>query len=100
LTAQKNTEYFAMVKNSVDTFLLELSEYLGIDFDLQWKYQSFKKIGEKIGIKSENRIKGWLLNAYIPDQAIQKILRLDIPDDLKILAFRCRRSLMPKLMNS
>lgn len=86
-----------MVKNNVDTFLLELSEYFGIDFDLKCKYQSFKRVGEKIGIKSGNRIKGWLLNGYIPDQTIQKILRLDIPDDLKILAFRCRRPIMPKL---
>jgi hypothetical protein len=86
-----------MVQNNVGKFLLELSEYFGIDFDLQWKYQSFKRVGEKIGIKSGHRIKGWLLNGYIPDQTIQKILCLDIPDDLKILAFRCRRPIIPKL---
>jgi hypothetical protein len=49
-----------MAKNNVGTFLLELSEYFGIDFDLKWTNQSFKRVGEKIGIKSENRIKGWL----------------------------------------
>jgi hypothetical protein len=86
-----------MFKNNVNTFLLELSEYYGMDFDLKSKYQSFRRIGTKIGIKSENRIKGWLLHGYIPDQTIQKILRLNIPDDLKALALRCRRSIIPKL---
>jgi hypothetical protein len=85
-----------MLANSVDTFLKELSEYYGVDFDLRWKSKSFRSIGSKIGIKSTNRIKGWLLNGYIPDQTIQKILRLDIPDDLKVLALRCRRSIIPK----
>jgi hypothetical protein len=73
-----------------------LSEYYGVDFDLKWESESLRIIGNKIGIKSTNRIKGWFLNGYIPDQTIQKIFRQDIPDDLKMLAFRCRRSIIPK----
>ena len=85
-----------MLANSVNTFLIELSEYYGVVFDSGRKSESFRRIGSKIGIKSTNRIKGWLLNGYIPDQTIQKILRLDIPDDLKVLALKCRRSIIPK----
>ena len=85
-----------MLSNSVDRFLMELSEYYGVDFDLKWKSKTLRNVGSKIGIKSTNRIKGWLLNGYIPDQTIQKIFRLDIPDDLKMLAFRCRRPINPK----
>ena len=85
-----------MLANSVVTFLMELSEYYGVVFDLRWKSEFFRSIGSKIGVKSTNRIKGWLLNGYIPDQTIQKIVHLDIPDDLKVLALRCRRSLIPK----
>ncbi len=93
--SSQEMECFVMLKNNVNTFLLELSEYYGMEFDLRLKYESFRRIGTKIGIKSENRIKGWLLNGYIPDQTIQKILRLDIPDDLKALALRCRRPIIP-----
>jgi hypothetical protein len=85
-----------MPVNNVDIFLMELSEYYGVVSDLKWHSESFRSIGRKIGIKSTNRIKGWLLNGYIPDQTIQKILRLDISDELKILALRCRRSIIPK----
>ena len=85
-----------MLANSVETFLMGLSEYYGIDFDLKCKPESIRRVGNKIGIKSTNRIKGWLLNGYIPAQTIQKILHLDIPDDLKVLALRCRRSIIPK----
>jgi hypothetical protein len=86
-----------MQGNSVGIFLLELSEYYGIEVDSEWKSESLRRVGKKIGIKSANRIKGWRLNGYIPDQSIQKILRLDIPDDLKASALRCRRSLISKL---
>ena len=85
-----------MLVNNVDTFLIGLSKFYGLDFDLRCKSESFRSIGSKIGIKSTKRIKGWLLNGYIPAQTIQKILHLDIPDDLKVLALRCRRSIIPK----
>ena len=85
-----------MLVNSVDTFLIGLSEHYGVDLDLRWNLESLRSIGDNIGVKSTNRIKGWRLNGYIPDQTIQKILSLDIPDDLKVLALRCRRSLIPK----
>jgi len=83
----------------VDTFLLALSGYFGIDCDLKWTGEFLRNVGSRIGIKSANRITGWRLNGYIPDQSLQKILRLDIPDDLKTLALKSRRSMAPGLSN-
>ncbi|MFC1515137.1 hypothetical protein ACFL7E_00085 [Thermodesulfobacteriota bacterium] len=49
-----------MASNQVDTFLLALSGHFGIDYDLKWTEEFLRSVGNIIGTKSVNRIKGTL----------------------------------------
>ena len=76
-------------KNIVDKSFQRLAEYYKIEIDYKWKAELTKKIGIEIGIKKANRISQWIKRGVIPDNTVNKIIKLNIPEDLENLFRDC-----------
>lgn len=79
-------------KNTVLDFFEKLAVFEGIDLNHKWKALLFQKIGAEIGIKRADIISTWINRGAIPGHAAAKILKLDIPDKLKVDCRSCVKS--------
>ena len=77
--------------NKVTLFFKALAEWQNIPLKFAWKAKLVKKIGHQLEINHSNLIGTWEGREYIPDDAIDIILKLDIPESLKTLCKNCEK---------
>jgi len=74
-----------IMDNRAKIFLEKIAIFYKIAIDHKWVSELYDKIGEDVEIKSANTISVWISRGNIPDHAIKKLLKLNIPDELKKL---------------
>lgn len=72
-----------MTINNVRDFFKKLAEYYKIPIDSKWSYNLWKKLKKDVNILSSGLFRTWMSRNHIPEHAIESLLSLDIPDDLK-----------------
>lgn len=81
-------------KNNVEIFFIAMAEHFGVTVkgNYAWKADLVRNVGAKINVKNATLLNTWIGRKYIPSNKIGLIMDLSIPEDLKSLCQKCKKS--------
>lgn len=73
-----------------------LADFYNIPIKHGWKTILFKNISDVIDIKNADLLSTWVIRGHIPDLNLEKILDLNVPENIRKLCKECKKPVKQK----